>query len=82
MIWQTGLPIQRGNVVDDVDAGAGAGERLRILEGSVDQFHAGRPKVAACVRAGARADERPHLVAAGRKVLREMAAGEAGRARD
>ena len=68
------LPVDGGDVVDDLDPGGGRVERRAIADVAGDELrcrHASRSP-----RASRIADERAHVVAAGRQVARQVAARE------
>ena len=69
----TGLPIDRRDVIDDLDAGDGGGKGGGVAQVAGDELDAGRLQLR---RAGGIADERAHIAAAGRQSARQMAAGE------
>src|SRR5262249_19872581 len=74
-----GLPIDRGDVINDVDAGRCRLDRLRIANITADEDSAGARQVGG-LRGIDVADERTDLVAAREQAAHEVAAREAGRA--
>jgi hypothetical protein len=79
-LGQAGLPVDRGDVIDNVDATDRAIERSAILErahGGLDSWEVGERG-----RLRRIADERTNGVAPAGKRAREMATGEAGRPGD
>ena len=78
-LGQSRLTIERGDVIDDFDSGDGRVEILAALEIAGHELDARVRKIA---RGGRIAHQGAHLVAAGKEMAREMAAGESGRAGD
>ena len=77
---QAGLPVDRGDVVDDVDAADGASSDARsssVAHGELDSRQSAERGRLCRI-----ADERANGVAPRGKRAREVAAGEAGRAGD
>ena len=75
--------IRGGDVIDDVDAFAGARDGGRVGEIAGHERHAGRfERFRGGLRQAGGTHQRPHLIAAAREHAREMAAGETGRAGD
>ena len=79
-VLQPRLPIDRGNVVDDVHAVGGARKRVAVPDVAGDERHAGRRQ--RLRRRALRAHQRRDGVAARRQCSRKMAAGEPRRAGD